>query len=111
MEHEHSANEPFRYEVDSLLYPSQAFSHPREVVDDPDLTLSEKRSILASWASDARAVEAAPNLRKIRGSTVRLDEILEALRELDVLARSRAASWARRRLQRAAMERAHGQRA
>ena len=28
------------------------FGHPSEVVEDPDLTLNEKRAILASWASD-----------------------------------------------------------
>jgi hypothetical protein len=34
------------------------------VLKDPDLTLNEKRAILASWASDACAVEAAPALRR-----------------------------------------------
>ena len=92
-------------DLDSLLHPAQAFNHPREVVDDPDLTLNEKRAILASWASDASAVEAAPALRKVPGgATVTIDEILEALRELDLLARSRAASWARRQLRRAAID-------
>jgi hypothetical protein len=45
-------------ELDELLHPAQAFQHPREVVNDPDLSLNEKRAILASWASDACAVEA-----------------------------------------------------
>ena len=40
-----------------------AFAHPRDVVHDPDLTVNEKRAILASRASDACAVEAAPTLR------------------------------------------------
>jgi hypothetical protein len=47
-------------EVDALFHPARAFDHPDEVVHNPDLTLNEKRSILASWASDACAVEAAP---------------------------------------------------
>ena len=51
-------------ELDELLHPAQAFKHPNEVVDDPDLTLNEKRAILASWASDACAIETAPALRK-----------------------------------------------
>ena len=38
------------FELDELLHPAQAFSHPSEVVNDPDLTLNEKRDILASWA-------------------------------------------------------------
>jgi len=51
------------------------------VLNDPDLSLNEKRAILASWASDARAIEAAPELRSSpRGTPVRFDEIMEALR-------------------------------
>jgi hypothetical protein len=54
------------FEIDDLLYPSQAFEDHREVVRDPDLTLNEKRAILASWASDACAMEAAPEFRALR---------------------------------------------
>jgi hypothetical protein len=72
------------FDLDELLHPAQAFGHPSEVVNDPDLTLNEKRAILASWASDACAVEAAPEFRSApRGSTVRFDDIMEALRTLD----------------------------
>lgn len=78
-----------KFDLDELLHPAQAFGHPSEVVNDPDLTLNEKRAILASWASDACAVEAAPELRSApRGSTVRFDEIMEALRTLDKEANS-----------------------
>jgi len=73
-----------KFDLDELLHPAQAFGHPSEVVNDPDLTLNEKRAILASWASDACAVEAAPELRSApHGSTVRFDDIMEALRTLD----------------------------
>jgi hypothetical protein len=68
------------FEIDELLHPAQAFNHPSEVVNDPDLTLNEKRAILASWASDACAVEAAPALRKGPKAPVRFDDIMEALR-------------------------------
>lgn len=71
------------FELDELLHPAQAFSHPSEVVNDPDLTLNEKRAILASWASDACAIEAAPELRKGPKAPVRFDDIMEALRALD----------------------------
>jgi hypothetical protein len=72
------------YELSQLLHPAQAFGHPSEVVSDPDLTLNEKRAILASWASDACAIEAAPDLRSsARGVPVRFDDIMEALRTLD----------------------------
>src|SRR4051812_34656723 len=71
--------------LDALLHPAQAFDHPQDVVRDPDLTLNEKRAILASWASDACAVEAAPALRCAPGGKrpVRYDDVMDALRGLD----------------------------
>lgn len=76
---------PFDFDIDNLLHPARAFKHPRHVVNDPDLTLNEKRAILASWASDACAVEAAPDLRQGPGTTtpVRFDDVMDALRALD----------------------------
>ena len=69
----------------ACLHPAQAFEHPSNVVTDPDLTLNEKRAILASWASDACAIEAAPALRYAPGGKkpVRFDDVMEALRALD----------------------------
>ena len=52
------------FDLDRLLHPAGAFRTPMEVVNDPDMTTQEKRAILASWASDACAVEAAPDLRQ-----------------------------------------------
>ena len=74
-----------RFDLDDLLHPAQAFEHPSQVVNDPDLTLNEKRAILASWASDACALEAAPDLRCPPGGKkpVRFDDVMEALRSLD----------------------------
>jgi hypothetical protein len=73
-------------ELDALLHPANAFASPADVVNDPDLTLYEKRAILASWASDACAVEAAPDLRRgPEGRTVRFDDVMDALRALDRL--------------------------
>jgi hypothetical protein len=55
-----------------------------DVVRDADLTLNEKRAILASWASDACAVETAPDLRvNASDRVVRWDDIMDALRVLD----------------------------
>jgi hypothetical protein len=72
------------WDLNDLLHPAQAFESPAAVLTDPDLTVSEKRAILASWASDACAVEAAPDLRAgPSGRLVRFDEIMEALRTLD----------------------------
>jgi hypothetical protein len=96
-------------DLDALLHPAQAFDHPRDVVGDTDLTLGEKRAILASWASDACAVEATPALRCAPGARqmVPVDEILEALRTLDktVAASAAAPAWTRRQLRRGALER------
>ena len=49
-------------DYEGLVHPSQVFDHPLDVTKDPDLSLNEKRAILAAWASDACAVEAAPAL-------------------------------------------------
>ena len=87
------------FDLDDLLHPAQAFEHPRNVLADPDLTVNEKRAILASWASDACAVEAAPALRCAPGGRqpVSVDEILEALRDLDRQARASGAQSPRLR--------------
>ncbi|MEA2990617.1 MAG: hypothetical protein QOG83_3328 [Alphaproteobacteria bacterium] len=77
-------------DLDELLHPASAFAHPSDVVNDPDLTLTEKRAILASWASDACAVEAVPALRQPPGRRpVRFDDIMDALSMLDRQAESR----------------------
>jgi hypothetical protein len=82
-------------DYDGLVHPSQVFDHPSDVVNDPDLSLNEKRAILATWASDACAVEAAPGLRKSpTGRVVQFDDIMDALRTLD---KEMAATQARRR--------------
>jgi hypothetical protein len=60
--------QPFELDLDDLLHPAQAFAHPRDVVADADLTVKHKRAVLASWASDACAVEAAPALRHAPGA-------------------------------------------
>lgn len=87
------------FDLDELLHPAQAFAHPSEVVADPDLTLNEKRAILASWASDACAVDSVPALRHAGpGRTpVGFDDVMDALRALDRAANEAAASQRYRR--------------
>lgn len=66
-----------------LLHPSGAFGHPHQVVDDLDLTLTEKHAILAAWAADARRVR--PGARKPgsgAGQPVKFEDIVAALREI-----------------------------
>jgi hypothetical protein len=73
------------FDFNALLHPNKVFRHPRDVVNSTDLTLGEKRAILASWASDAAAVASCPGLRAPSGlsAPVTIDEILKALRDLD----------------------------
>jgi hypothetical protein len=73
------------FDFEALLHPGTVFEHPRDVVANPSLTLSEKRAILASWASDASAIASCPSLRAPEGlkAPVTIDAILEALCELD----------------------------
>jgi hypothetical protein len=73
------------FDLDYLLHPARAFPHTSHVLYDPDLTLNEKRAILASWASDACAVDSAPALRRVPngGQPVGFDDVMDALRALD----------------------------
>ena len=73
------------FDFNALLHPGTVFDHPRDVVADPSLSLSEKRAILASWASDASAIASCPALRAPNGlkAPICIDEILEALCALD----------------------------
>jgi hypothetical protein len=72
------------FDIDTLLHPSRAFHHPLDVVRDTDMTIAEKRSMLASWASDACAIESNPALRATAtGHVVSYDDIIDALQSLD----------------------------
>ncbi|WP_244937419.1 hypothetical protein [Methylobacterium crusticola] len=71
---------------EAFCAPGDVFRRPREVLSYPGLSRAEKRAILASWASDARAVDTCPALRCLpgcRAEPVPLDEVLAALQELD----------------------------
>jgi hypothetical protein len=67
------------------LRPAVGFAHPSDVLKDPDLPRDEKRAILASWASDASAVEDDPRLRWLLGTAepVPFADVYEALARLD----------------------------
>jgi len=70
---------------DLILNKSLIFTHPQEVLDDQELTLADKRSLLASWASDALACEDSPSFRRLMsGAVVRVDDIMAALQSLDL---------------------------
>lgn len=64
------------------------YTDPRQVVEDPLLTIPEKREMLASWACDSRAPHDSPSSRMLdSGAVVQVREILEALKSLDETAR------------------------
>jgi hypothetical protein len=70
--------------TETLRRPATAFMYPEEVASDLWLTHAEKREILVSWASDARAVPDAPALRQLdNGAVVRIDDVLRMLNSLD----------------------------
>src|ERR1700684_3767019 len=73
------------FDINALLHPGTVFDHPRDVVGPTPLPISEKRPIRGSWASDASAIASCPALRAPASlkAPVTIDEILEALCELD----------------------------
>jgi hypothetical protein len=81
--HQNTADREF--DLNAFLHPGRVFAHPTDVVHDSGLSLQEKRAILASWASDACALESAPALRRgpPGGKPVNFDEVMDALRMLD----------------------------
>lgn len=74
------------YESEGLTIPSARLTTPRDVLYDRTISTEEKRALLASWASDLRAVENWPALRRLDdGTELHIDDILEALKALDSL--------------------------
>ena len=73
------------FDFNALLHPGTVFEHPNDVVGHNGLTTAEKRAILASWATDASAIASCPSMRSPAGlkQPVSIDEVLEALCELD----------------------------
>jgi hypothetical protein len=54
-----------------------------DILNDPALSPSRKKALLAYWASDVHAVAGAPSLRSARGVTVTVDSLFEAMATLD----------------------------
>lgn len=73
----------FTEELGRLLQPNQFFRHPRDVVKDLRLTITEKRAILSSWAANSCALKWMPALWSDSGRVVRFDDVIDALRDLD----------------------------
>lgn len=73
------------FAFDAATKPAPVFTRPSEVLTSNELTLDQKRAVLASWASDAWAVESMPALRlcPVGGRPEQVDEVLAALQALD----------------------------
>jgi len=81
-------------QADGSLPPTESLMRPEQVVADPRLDQAEKRELLASWASDVRAVPNAPELRQLdNGAIVRIGDILRALKSLDGGVDSKQTRW------------------
>ena len=83
--HEHIQTHGLRAALERGLGPALGFDHPREVLQDPHLPDNDKRAVLASWASDASAVQDEPTKRWLLGTPepVSLADILDAMASLD----------------------------
>nr|ALS89337.1 alpha/beta hydrolase fold protein [uncultured bacterium] len=80
-----TAHDPKIFDLTARLHSGTRFNRPSDVLKHPTLSIAEKRSILASWASDAAAVASCPSLRAPEElkAPVSIDDILAALRALD----------------------------
>ena len=69
----------------TILLQGMQIERPLDVVKATGLTVDDKRTILAAWASDYCALDSTPAFRHIPGTPkpVSIDELQAALRELD----------------------------
>lgn len=69
----------------AVLVQRMQLKRPVDVVREPSLSVDDKRTILAAWASDFYAVESKPALRRPPGTPepVSIDDVRSALEELD----------------------------
>lgn len=69
----------------TVLLQGMQLCWPRDVVRAASLSIDDKRTILAAWASDFYAVDSRPAFRHIPGTPepVLIDEVQNALQELD----------------------------
>jgi hypothetical protein len=63
--------------------PAACFASPSEVVRDPILTAAQKRDVLQRWALDEYLIQVGMTAEIAQGKSVRLDEVIDALIDLD----------------------------
>jgi hypothetical protein len=69
----------------AVLLQEMQLNRPIDVVRAPALSVDDKRTILAAWASDFYAVDSKPALRQVPETPepILIDEVQAALKELD----------------------------
>ena len=69
----------------AVLLQGMQLQRPIDVVRAPALSVDDKRTILAAWASDFYAIDSMPPLRQLPGTPepISIDELQSALKELD----------------------------
>ena len=69
----------------AVLLQDLQLQRPIDVVRAPALSVDDKRTILAAWASDFYAIDSKPALRQVPGmpEPISIDEVQSALKELD----------------------------
>jgi hypothetical protein len=69
----------------TILLQGMQIERPLDVVKAAALSADDKRTILASWASDFYAIESKPAFRHMPRTPERvlIDEVQDALKELD----------------------------
>lgn len=73
--------------------PSRYFDRPQEVVDHPDLLLTQKIDILRSWYRDATELAVAEEEGMGGGENENLDEVRACLRHLGIDSGDLRPSW------------------
>jgi hypothetical protein len=68
----------------ALKDPSLVYQTPREVLSDKQLNNTQRLQILKRWEQDQRELDVAQEEGMIGGETSMLDDILEAMKKLNV---------------------------
>ncbi|WP_370090998.1 hypothetical protein [Rhizobium leguminosarum] len=69
----------------TVLLQGMQLRRPIDVVRAPALSVDDRRTIFAAWASDLYAIDSKPALRQLPGTPepVSIDDVQSALKELD----------------------------
>lgn len=68
---------------DLIAYPHRHFKHPHDVLDEPTLSIDEKRRILESWKLDAQRLAESTAENMTGGEETDLRDVSKTLVELN----------------------------